>query len=108
MSRHPCADHPCDHCVICEAGICCQTVSIGQRTQLDADDQAQRDRLRTAIAQDAGTVLSLPGLVRQDARHPRALLASARLGLHLASAADPLSHDCRKEADVHVIPARSK
>jgi hypothetical protein len=25
---HPCADHPCDHCYLCDVvGICCQTVA---------------------------------------------------------------------------------
>jgi hypothetical protein len=106
MSRHPCADHPCDDCAICRAGICCATLTASQRAQLEAAIQSPVGGLRAAIAEEASTVPSLPELVRGDASAPLALSASARLGLNPAPIADPLSHDSRKEA-VHVIPARS-
>jgi hypothetical protein len=107
---HPCVDHlaSCDHCYLCDVvGVCCATISPAQRAQLEAGDSAQRERLYAAITQDAGTVPSLPELMRRDARHSRALSAAARLGLDPAPTADPLSHDSRKEA-LHVIPARSQ
>ncbi len=109
MTGHPCADHPCDHCYLCDVvGICCASVASGQpAARLEADDRAQPEGLRAAIAQDAGTVPSLPELVRQDAGSPRVLSAAARLSLRPAPTADPLSHNSRKEAP-YVIPARSK
>jgi len=107
MRPHPCAGHPCDHCFTCDVlGVCCASLSSGQRARLEADDQAQPDRLRAAIAQDAGTVPNLPELVRQDAAQPWALSAAARLRLLDVLPADHF-HDSRKEAQ-HAIPARPK
>lgn len=103
---HPCADHPCDHCYLCDVvGICCGSVSSAQREQLEAGDPTQRERLYLAIAQGTGMAPSLPELVRQEAG---LLPASMRLGLCAPPAPDPSLHDSRKEADLHVIPARLK
>jgi hypothetical protein len=104
MSPHPCADHPCDHCYWCDVvGICCQTISAEQRAQLQADE-----RLRTAIAKEAGNVPSFQELVRLDAlRRPGALLppAPSPAGL-LGPAATSMPEDSRKEA-IHVLVSRT-
>ncbi len=104
---HPCASHACDHCYLCDVvGICCSTVSSGQRAQLEASDQAQRERLYRAIAQEAVTTPTLTGLVRSDATKPAGLPSAVRLGLLLPAPLDPVFHDSRKEV-LHGIPTRS-
>jgi hypothetical protein len=111
MTGHPCAAHiaSCDHCFCCEVlKVCCASISTEQRAQLEADDRTQRDRLRAAIAKEAGTVPSLGELVRVDAerqRPARLLPKPSPLGLPRATA-ERIPHDSRKEAR-HVIPARS-
>jgi hypothetical protein len=103
---HPCAGHSCDHCYVCDVlGICCASVPNGQVAQLEAEDQAQRDRLHTAIAQDAPTVPRLPQLVQLEAQLRSALPAAERLGL-VAAATDPLSSASRKET-IRVLLARA-
>lgn len=70
--EHPCADHPCDHCYVCDVlGVCCASVSPDQRAQLEANDLAQRERLHLVIVSEAGTVPSLVSLVSADAAQPR-------------------------------------
>lgn len=108
MSTHPCDGHPCDHCYLCDVvGVCCMTVPPGQRAQLEAEHRtAPIDRLHAAILQDAGTVLSLPELVRLEARqYPAGLVAASRLGLLKAPPADHVP-DSRKEP-AHVPIPRS-
>lgn len=105
---HPCTDHPCDHCYLCDVvSICCMTVTPGQRVRLEAEYRtAPIDRLHAAVLQDAGTVLSLPELVRLEARqYPAGLVAASRLGLLKAPLADPVP-DSRKEP-AHVPIPRS-
>lgn len=108
MSTHPCTDHSCDHCYLCDVvRVCCLTVTPGQRAQLEAEHRtAPTDRLHAAILQDAGTVPSLSELVRLEARqYPARLVAASRLGLLNAPLADPVT-DSRKEP-AHVSVSRS-
>lgn len=109
--RHPCADHPCDHCYLCDVvGVCCATVSAEQQTQIEAHLQVELDRLRQAIVCEAASTPTLADRLRGDMQCPpatRLLPAATRLGLGAAPAADAVSPDSRKEA-LHVIPARSK
>jgi hypothetical protein len=101
MSPHPCADHPCDHCYLCDVvGICCQSAQAAQHVS-DSRPAAQPDPLHDAIVQDAKAVTGLSELVRIEARPPN--LAGLLLpGL----TAQPFPHDPRKET-VHVIAART-
>jgi hypothetical protein len=105
VTTHPCVpDHPCDHCYLCDVvGVCCATVSSGQRAQLEADLVLRDERLREAIMRETARP-RLSELVRQEAQ---LLHAATRLSLCAPPAADPLSLDSRKEP-IHVIPARSK
>jgi hypothetical protein len=105
---YPCDGHPCDHCYLCDVvGVCCMTVTAGQRAKLEADDRAQRNRdsLHAAL-QEAGTVPTLRELVRLEARrYPAGLIAASRLGLLSAPSADPVP-DSRKEP-AHVPVSRT-
>src|ERR1700729_4363551 len=108
MSPHPCTDHPCDHCYICDVvGVCCMTVTPSQRVRLEAEHRAEPiDRLHAAILQEAGTVPTPPELVRLEARqYPVGLVAASRLGLLKAPLADSVP-DSRKEPP-HVSVSRS-
>lgn len=102
---HPCEGHACDHCYCCDVvGVCCTTVSPGERRRLEGEHQTSpSDRLYAAILRDAGTIPSLPELVRLEAtQYPAGLIAASRLGLLVAS--DPLSPDSRKEPAHVAIP----
>jgi len=60
---HPCADHPCDHCYLCDVvGICCQTVPTAARIQTDNRDAA----LLAAILAELREVADLTALIRTD------------------------------------------
>lgn len=110
MSAHPCADHRCDHCYVCDVlGICCASLSADQRARLEVAAQQPDEALRGAVRLDAGTVPSLGALVRLDAaglRPTRQLGAGASspvLALPPAVAAtSPI--DSRKEAAHVVVP----
>jgi hypothetical protein len=102
---HPCDGHRCDHCYLCDVvGVCCATVSPDERRRLEGEHQTSPSgRFHTAIRRDAGTVPSLPGLVRLAAhQYPAGLIAASRLGLLVAP--DPLYPDSRKEAVRVAIP----
>jgi hypothetical protein len=61
---HPCADHPCDHCYLCDVvGICCQTVR--NAASLAAPDR--NTALRQAILAEAVSVVTLAHLIRIEA-----------------------------------------
>ena len=103
---HPCDGHPCDHCYLCDAvGICCMTVTAGQRAQLEAEHRTEPiDRLHAAIRADAETVVTLPELVRREARrYPAGMAAASQLGLLAEPFADPIP-DSRKEPDHVAVP----
>lgn len=105
MSPHPCIDHPCDHCYLCDVvGVCCTTVTPSQRARLEAEHRAEPiDRLHAVILQDAGTVPSLPELVRLEARqYPAGLVAASRLGLLKASLIDPVLNSRKEPAHVAI------
>ena len=96
---HPCADHSCDHCYLCDVvGVCCMTISPDVRRQLETEHRTgPSDRLHAAILQDAGIAPNLSELVRLEARqYPAGLVSTARPGLLVAP--NPLSPDSRKEA----------
>ena len=64
MSHHPCADHPCDHCYLCDiVGICCQTVPHAARIQADDRDTAPL----AAILAELHEVADLAALICADA-----------------------------------------
>lgn len=81
------------------------TVAPGQRAHLEVEHRAAPiDRLHAAILQDAGTVPTLPQLVRLEARqYPAGLVAASRLGLLAAPPVDPIL-DSRKEPTYVPIP----
>jgi hypothetical protein len=61
---HPCADHPCDHCYLCDVvGICCQTVRAAAPVASDADDKT----LRRAILAERDSTVSLAELILAEA-----------------------------------------
>jgi hypothetical protein len=93
----------CDDCFLYERRGTCPMARDAYGLQNTAEAQRRAERFRQAITQDAGTVPSLPELVRQDAGR---LPASVRLGLCSAPVADP-PKESEKEV-VHVEPARSK
>ena len=104
---HPCADHiaTCDHCALCEAGVCCAGLSAQQRAELEAQVQPPADQLRQAIASEAATTWSLADRLRGEARCPdQTLPAAQRLGL--GAAVDVSVSHSRKEA-MRVLAARS-
>jgi hypothetical protein len=109
--NHPCDSHACDHCYLCDVvGICCMTVSSGQRAQLEAEHRTgSSDWLHAAILADAQHVPAFADLVRLDAlSRTIALPASISLGLLAAPSPDPLHHDAREEDIVVVaIPSRT-
>jgi hypothetical protein len=91
---HPCTDHPCDHCYLCDVvGICCMTVAAGRRVAAEAQSPAPPDVLHDAIVQDAKTAPSLPELIRAEGVRPR--LAGLLLPNRVA---EPIPDDSRKEA----------
>lgn len=102
-SHHPCDGHSCDHCFWCDVvGICCQTISPGQRAQVGADNQAQRERLRIAIAQDARTVPAFSELVRREAGG-----RSQRAPLLLPAVPAPSVVPISRKESIHVEVSRS-
>lgn len=108
--RHPCAEHmaSCDHCSICEAGVCCGSVSAAQRIQLEAEYRRPYSGLASAIVCEAGTAPMLRDLVSRDAeRRQGGLLLPTPRSLLPPVLADPnrLS-DSRKEA-THVVVSRT-
>lgn len=66
---HPCADHfdTCDHCAICEAGVCCATLSPKQRAQLESRQQSESERFRYAVIQEGQGIPAFADLVRAEA-----------------------------------------
>jgi hypothetical protein len=106
MSPHPCDGHACDHCFCCDVlRICCGSISAGERARLEADGPASPDRLRAAVLQDAEAVVTLPELVRREARQrPQVRPVAGRPALPAASGSSVPS-DSRKEA-LYVSRAR--
>jgi hypothetical protein len=88
---HACAAHmeSCDHCYLCDVvGVCCMTVTSGQRAALEASHRAETSyRPGASIARDSlaavGTLIeaaetvSLPELIREEAAQRRQKLTSA-------------------------------
>jgi hypothetical protein len=133
---HPCASHiqTCDHCALCEAGVCCAGFSAQQRTQLIALIQAERqatqfhqavaaeaerrvEHFRQAVTAEAKGTVSLADLLHIEAERqvlgaalqsPAWSLpagASAGRGFPAAQEAAASSPNPRKEA-IHVPVAR--
>jgi hypothetical protein len=107
MNTHPCDDHPCDHCYLCDVvGVCCTTVTPSQRVGLEAEHRtAPIDRLRAAILADLGRTPGFAELVRLEAlqRQPKFPASPPRL-LPAAPIAS-IPHDQQKEA-IHVAVPR--
>lgn len=100
MSSHPCADHSCDHCYLCDVvGVCCASVSREQRAQLEASRVEPYAGLAATIVQEAGLVPSLGELVRRshDAQHSHEPAAPALLAPPSVSN-EHFPNDSRKEA----------
>jgi hypothetical protein len=107
---HPCADHPCDDCAICRAGVCCASLSAEQCARLEVALQQSDDTLRAAVRLDAGTVPSLGELMPLHVGGPR---LAPRLGAGESSSfvlalppapAATLPIDSREEATHVVVP----
>ena len=108
MNSHPCDGHSCDHCFLCDVvGICCMTISPEQNARLEADDRAQRERLRLAIGLEVVTVPSLGELVRLDVERQRSARSLSAPSPFVLSKTDaqPSPHD-RKESS-HVAASRA-
>lgn len=88
--HHPCAGHPCDHCLICLRGRCCAQVSAHRRVRSamvhwtqprSHDDGVPERQLTEDLAEDVGRVheatsTSASELLRADAgHHPAEALA---------------------------------
>lgn len=103
---HPCADHPCDDCAICRAGVCCGSLSAEQCASLEVALQQPDAELRAAVRLDAGTASSVSELVQLDAAGLRPACQLAAGGSPVfalpPAAAATLPIDSRKEA-VHVV-----
>jgi hypothetical protein len=85
---HPCADHPCDHCYLCDVvGICCQTVRSGAVASISARDPDYS--LRQAILAESRLpspdLLSLVRVEALRASPPWAALPSVSEPLPLLS-----------------------
>lgn len=65
---HPCADHidTCDHCALCESGVCCAGLATDQRAQLLDLIQAERlsAQLQQAVTAEAARTVSFADLMR--------------------------------------------
>jgi hypothetical protein len=109
LTGHPCADHPCDHCYVCDVlGVCCASISPEQRAQLEAAAQAcDAERFRQAIMAEAGQLVTLANLISAEAsRHVPALLpGSSRLALPPGVSSDAIPANSLKEA-IYVPVAR--
>jgi hypothetical protein len=109
---HPCADHlaTCDHCPICEAGVCCAGLSAQQRTQLIALIQAElrSQRFHRAVTAEASRTFTLAELVQIETERQvlGAPLHSAAVPvLSAAAESAPAPATARKEA-VRVLVSR--
>lgn len=64
VMTHPCADHPCDHCYLCDViGVCCQAVRDAASLAAPGGDAA----LRQAVVEEAASVVTLAHLIRIEA-----------------------------------------
>jgi hypothetical protein len=109
---HPCAEHmaSCDHCALCEAGLCCASVSPAERARLESEYRRPYAAIAAAIVAEAGTIPTLRELVRRDAERRR-LSASPpdwRTLLRPAPADAQLLSDSRKEATYVVVPRTTR
>jgi hypothetical protein len=108
---HPCTDHTCDHCYLCDVvGVCCGSVSVAQRARLEAEHRKPYTGLAVTIAHEAGSIRSLGELVRADAaRQGRGLLAnSSQPELPAAPTAATTPNPSRKEAIRVSIPRTNR
>jgi hypothetical protein len=102
MSPPPTIEAACAGCFLNErtGGVC------PAARNLEAERQAKRQakELHAAVLRDAGTIPSLPELVRLEARqYPVGLVAASRLGLLATPLTDPIP-DSRKEPANVAVP----
>ena len=114
MACHPCQGHACDHCWLCELGICCMSANqSGAASNSTGHDTGTLSDLREALTEDAHagrTASRLRNLAATDSHWRRlaALHAATPLALppgrpdplitHLASAQSEAARH-RKEQD---------
>jgi|ERR1700733_3819547 len=113
MSPHPCADHmaSCDHCYLCDVvGVCCASVPVAERAQLEAEHRKPYTGLAMAITREAGSIRSVGELVCADAaRQGRALPADrSQPALPAAPPSVGIPNPSRKEAIRVPIPRTTR
>jgi hypothetical protein len=109
---HPCADHlaTCDHCALCESGVCCAGLSAQQRADLIALIQAEQrsQRFQRAVTAEASRTFTLAELVQIETERQilgAPLHSTAAPVLPATAESAPAPATARKEA-VRVLASR--
>jgi len=105
---HPCDGHVCDNCAICQAGICCGSITPTERVQLEAAGNNPGDeRLREAVGQEHRAQPSIAELVRREASSQSQATPPANSPLALPAPAPVSVPDESRKETVYVVPSRT-